>query len=118
MSGPVITLDRALRAPAYQQIAHRLREAVACGTPAPGARLPSTRSLASQLGIARGTVDAAYAMLAGEGMIVARGPAGSVISPHLAASPAACVPATAPRLATHRPPENPLPFRMGLPALD
>ena len=28
------------------------------------------------------------------------------------------MPATAPRLATHRPPENPLPFRMGLPALD
>ena len=57
------------------------------GALAPGARLPSARSLASQLGVARGTVDAAYAVLSGEGIIEARGPAGSIVSPHLAARP-------------------------------
>jgi GntR family transcriptional regulator/MocR family aminotransferase len=49
-----------------------------------GERLPSTRSLAAQLGAARGTVDAAYAMLAAEGWIVARGPAGTIVAPDLA----------------------------------
>jgi GntR family transcriptional regulator / MocR family aminotransferase len=99
MSGPVITLDRALHAPAYKQIAQRLREAVASGTLAPGTRLPSTRSLAAQLSIARG-------------------PAGSVVSPHLAASPVVPAPRPARRLARRPAPVLPLPFRMGLPALD
>jgi GntR family transcriptional regulator / MocR family aminotransferase len=118
MTGPAITFDPGLRTPGYRQIANRLREAVAAGTLAPGARLPSTRSLASQLGVARGTVDAAYAVLGGEGIIDARGPAGSIVSPHLAASP---LPASRParRAAEHIPgPLLPLPFRMGLPALD
>src|SRR5437868_4040873 len=113
-----ITLDPGLRAPAYRQIADRLREAVATGTLAPGARLPSTRSLAAHLGIARGTVDAAYAMLAGEGTILARGPAGSIVSPHLAASPVETVSRSTLRPAQRPPPEAPMPFRMGLPALD
>src|SRR3954449_11337777 len=43
--------------------------------------LDSTRSLAAQLGAARGTVDAAYAMLAGEGWIAARGAAGTIVAP-------------------------------------
>ena len=81
MPAPCITLDPSLSAPTYQQIVARLREAMNTGALAPGARLPSARSLASQLGVARGTVDAAYAVLSGEGIIEARGPAGSIVSP-------------------------------------
>src|SRR5487761_2259424 len=84
MAAPCITLDPTLAAPTYQQIVARLREAMNTGVLTPGARLPSARSLASQLGVARGTVDAAYAVLAGEGTIETRGAAGSVVSPHLA----------------------------------
>ena len=49
--------DRHRTAP--PQIATRLRAAIAAGALAPGARLPSARALADQLGVARGTVDAA-----------------------------------------------------------
>ena len=37
-----------------------LRDAIRCGRLAPGAVVPSTRALAAQLGVSRGTVTAAY----------------------------------------------------------
>ncbi len=114
-----ITLDRSERGPLAQQIANRLRSAIATGTLGAGARLPSARGLASELGVARGTVDAAYAMLAGEGAIEPRGPAGTIVARHLAgrmASPEQRpMPFVTPRAAAEAVPP---PFRMGLPALD
>ncbi|MBN9563188.1 MAG: PLP-dependent aminotransferase family protein [Alphaproteobacteria bacterium] len=116
---PSIALDQTGGAPLYRQIYERVREAIGAGTLRPGEKLPSARSLASQLGIARGTADAAYALLAGEGYIVSRGPAGTQVSPQLTA------PLAASRRATAPPPHASaigsslaLPFRMGLPALD
>ena len=117
---PPIVLDPADTGPLYVQIASRLRAAMAAGTLTAGARLPSARTLASQLGITRGTVDAAYALLAGEGSIEARGSAGTIVSPHLAlltAPPAQ----RAMKLGAGKRPHgavSPVPFRMGLPALD
>ncbi|MBT2421458.1 PLP-dependent aminotransferase family protein [Streptomyces sp. ISL-22] len=49
-----------------------LREAVRTGRLAPGTRLPSSRSLAADLGIARNTVAEAYAELVAEGWLTAR----------------------------------------------
>ncbi|WP_432123529.1 PLP-dependent aminotransferase family protein [Streptomyces sp. C10-9-1] len=49
-----------------------LREAVRSGRLAPGARLPSSRSLAADLGVARNTVADAYAELVAEGWLTAR----------------------------------------------
>ncbi|GAA1848993.1 PLP-dependent aminotransferase family protein [Pseudonocardia ailaonensis] len=49
-----------------------LREAVRSGRLAPGVRLPSSRSLAADLGIARNTVAQAYAELVAEGWLTAR----------------------------------------------
>src|SRR4051795_4773195 len=59
------TLDPAGSEPIFVQIAARVRSAIAAGHIAPGTRLPSTRVLAARLAVARGTVDAAYALLAG-----------------------------------------------------
>jgi GntR family transcriptional regulator / MocR family aminotransferase len=50
-------------------IEHSLREAVRDGRLALGAVLPSSRSLARDLGVARGTVSAAYGQLAAEGYL-------------------------------------------------
>ena len=115
-------LDRQSRVPVYRQLYERTRAAIASGQLPPGGRLPSARSLAAQLGAARGTVDAAYGLLAGEGWIVGRGPAGTIVSPQLAER--LRVPATT-LMAARRggpgalPTEAPLlPFRLGLPALD
>ncbi|GAA1958509.1 PLP-dependent aminotransferase family protein [Catenulispora subtropica] len=50
---------------------HALREAIRDGRLAAGVRLPSTRTLAVELGLARGTVSAAYDQLVAEGHLVA-----------------------------------------------
>src|SRR5262250_161884 len=108
--------------PVYRQLYNQTRAAIASGQLRSGERLPSTRSLAAQIGAARGTVDAAYAMLAAEGWIVARGPAGTVVAPDLVeklrgweSAATAAPPGASNRLAAEMAPRR---FQMGLPALD
>ncbi|HMT14514.1 MAG TPA: GntR family transcriptional regulator [Aestuariivirga sp.] len=48
-------VDRHDREPIQQQIARQIRELVLSGRLAPQAKLPSTRSLAEELGVARAT---------------------------------------------------------------
>jgi GntR family transcriptional regulator / MocR family aminotransferase len=54
-----------------------LRDAVRTGRLRPGARLPSSRTLAQDLGLARNTVADAYGQLVAEGWLVARRGAGT-----------------------------------------
>jgi GntR family transcriptional regulator/MocR family aminotransferase len=106
--------------PLYRQIYEHFRRAIADGQLSSGDRLPSCRRLAEQFATARGTVDAAYAMLAGEGYVVSRGPAGTIVSPDLGARPFAKVTARRPLSvgADTIDGGQPKPFQMGLPALD
>ena len=106
--------------PLYRQVYEHIRIAIRTGQLRPGDRLPSTRSLAERFGTARGTMDAAYAILAGEGYVVGRGPGGTVVSADLD-SRAFAGAASRQRLSTlaSRPAvQAPRPFQMGLPALD
>ncbi|GAA3032312.1 MocR-like pyridoxine biosynthesis transcription factor PdxR [Streptomyces glomeratus] len=57
-----------------------LREAVRTGRLAPGTRLPSSRSLAADLGVARNTVADAYADLVAEGWLTARQGSGTRVT--------------------------------------
>lgn len=57
-----------------------LREAIRDGRLAPGIALPSSRTLAADLGIARGTVTAAYEQLVAEGWLVTRPGAGTAVA--------------------------------------
>ncbi|MCS0637065.1 PLP-dependent aminotransferase family protein [Streptomyces sp. LP05-1] len=57
-----------------------LRDAVRNGRLAPGTRLPSSRSLAADLGIARNTVADAYAELVAEGWLTARQGSGTRVA--------------------------------------
>ena len=66
-----------------------LREAVQAGRLAPGTRLPASRALAVDLGIARNTVAEAYAQLIAEGWLTARQGSGTRVAPAAAFSPAA-----------------------------
>ncbi|HEX3575432.1 MAG TPA: PLP-dependent aminotransferase family protein [Rhodopila sp.] len=112
-----ITLDPAETEPLFLQIAARVRSAIVAGHIAAGAKLPSARALAAQLAVARGTVDAAYALLAGEGAIMTRGAAGTVVSGTSRTEAMEHTPFMfAPEAAATQP--GPLPFQMGLPALD
>ncbi|MFI5802701.1 PLP-dependent aminotransferase family protein [Streptomyces sp. NPDC051561] len=62
-----------------------LREAVRTGRLAPGTRLPSSRTLAADLGIARNTVADAYAELVAEGWLTARQGSGTRVADRAAA---------------------------------
>ncbi|MDT0406165.1 MocR-like pyridoxine biosynthesis transcription factor PdxR [Streptomyces edwardsiae] len=64
-----------------------LREAVRTGRLAPGTRLPSSRSLAADLGLARNTVADAYADLTAEGWLTARQGSGTRVADRAAAGP-------------------------------
>ncbi|MGW3356068.1 MocR-like pyridoxine biosynthesis transcription factor PdxR [Streptomyces bungoensis] len=69
-----------------------LRDAVRTGRLAPGTRLPSSRSLAADLGIARNTVAEAYADLVAEGWLTARQGSGTRVAERAVPPPEAAAP--------------------------
>jgi GntR family transcriptional regulator/MocR family aminotransferase len=64
-----------------------LREAILAGRLLPGTRLPATRALAEELGVARQTVVLVYERLLSEGYAVGRVGAGTFVSGALLAAP-------------------------------
>lgn len=106
--------------PLHRQIYDYFRAAITAGQLRAGDRLPSARALAQQLAVARGTVDAGYAMLAGEGYVSGQRPSGTIVSPGLpgvAGAAAARRPRPRPA-ATDGLTGAPKPFQLGLPAID
>ncbi|MGY4461611.1 GntR family transcriptional regulator [Bradyrhizobium sp. LB13.1] len=81
--GRISPLDPTATEPFYRQIYERFRDAIANGMLKPGDRIPSARALTEELGLARGTIETAYSLLAAEGLIEARGQAGTIVSPDL-----------------------------------
>lgn len=72
MNNPLeIQLDRSAKTPLAEQIRRAIGTAIESGVLTPGARLPSWLDLASQLGVARGTVRLAYERLSDAQLIVA-----------------------------------------------
>ncbi|NWE75062.1 MocR-like pyridoxine biosynthesis transcription factor PdxR [Pseudomonas yamanorum] len=110
-------LDAGASEPIYRQLYWRFRSAIADGLLKPGERIPAARALAKELGLARGTIDTAYSLLAAEGYIQARGQAGTVVAEGIKAS----LPERPTAISDHnavRQKAAVLPFQMGLPALD
>src|SRR5262249_15529578 len=58
--------------PLHRRIYTALKSAIRTGRLGPGARLPSTRTLAADLGVSRNTVTLAYEQLVAEGYVVGR----------------------------------------------
>jgi len=114
-----IHLDRAARTPLAGQIAAAIGTAIHDGRLAPGARLPSWHDLAAQLGVARGTVRAAYDSLRDQQLVVTAGAAGTRVARQpaparaTAARPAPDHPAVAPARRV-----EPVPFQVGVPGQD
>ena len=75
-----IALDRRSSAPLAVQLADTLRAAAAEGYLRAGDRLPSTRELATQLGVSRTVTAAAYEQLHAEGWIVGRHGSGTYVT--------------------------------------
>jgi GntR family transcriptional regulator / MocR family aminotransferase len=102
-------------APLHTRIYRQLREHILSNALTPGARLPSARTLASDLGVSRNTVESAFDQLVAEGFVIRRVGAGSEVAQSLAeavpfarlkpqrvtrAKPPAIAPAPAPLLSS------------------
>jgi GntR family transcriptional regulator / MocR family aminotransferase len=109
--GLLLLLDRKSAVPLRAQLERELRAAIRTGRVRPLARLPSTRALATDLGISRGLVVEAYDQLLAEGYLAARRGAATRVAARtvLGAPPPGAVAVTA------RPQTLRYDFRPGLP---
>lgn len=75
--------------PPFEQIRAQISGHIATGELRPGDRLPTVRDLASDLGIAVGTVQRAYRELEAQGVIVSRRRHGTTVATHAGPASAA-----------------------------
>ncbi|WP_165884420.1 PLP-dependent aminotransferase family protein [Brevibacterium luteolum] len=78
-----VRLDRSSRIGLPLQIVAGIRAEIAAGRLRPGDSLPSSRVLAAQLGVARGTVQTAYEHLIAEGQLLTAARSGTRVNPAL-----------------------------------
>src|SRR4051794_41856687 len=87
-----LSVDRDIDVPIHRQVREGLRRAILDGRLRPGQRIPSTRALATDLGVSRLPVLSAYEQLLHEGYLVGRTGSGTFVSKsipdHLLRSPA------------------------------
>lgn len=103
----------------YKEIYARYRQQILAGQLKPDDRVPAIRTLASELQVARKTVEAAYEILIGEGYFVSQGAKGTRVNPELilaAATEQTALPAPPASDVSLREPKGEL--RLGIPALD
>jgi GntR family transcriptional regulator/MocR family aminotransferase len=113
-----IKIDRSASTTLAEQIRQGVITAISSGVLQPGAKLPSWIALAAQLGVARGTVKAAYDRLADEQVIATSRPGGTTVAQHPAGVERASLSAEAdvpPALYQHLLAEPGI-FQMGVPA--
>ncbi|WP_374471555.1 PLP-dependent aminotransferase family protein [Phenylobacterium sp.] len=115
-----LKLDRSAKPSLAEQIQLGIANAIHEGVLSPGARLPSWQDLATQLGVARGTVRIAYEKLAAAQLVVASRASGTRVAPRPSAHGALAEPVDAgPFIATYEEMiRGPAHFQMGVPALD
>ncbi len=77
----MITFDPESSVAPYAQIRDQVVEGITGGELCAGARLPTVRGLAAELGLAVNTVAKAYKQLEAEGHVVTRGRNGTVVLP-------------------------------------
>jgi len=75
-----VTVDTSSPIPPYEQLRAGIAGLIAVGALAPGAPLPSVRQLATDLGLAPGTVQRAYSELQAAGRIRSRSRRGAVVA--------------------------------------
>ncbi len=127
-----LRLDRDAAESLQRQLIAQLRAAIGDGRLGPGARLPASRALATDLGVSRNVVVAAYDELFAEGYITGRHGSGTYVEATLPAAPRTVVagsvgarrwlggtmPVARPAPADEDDPAGVISFRPGVPALD
>lgn len=75
----IVTIDPGAPVPVYEQIVGQVVAAIGSGALVEGARLPTVRQLAGDLGVAVNTVAKAYRQLEAEGHVATRGRNGTTV---------------------------------------
>lgn len=75
-----LSVDHDSEVPPFEQLRRRLIVDITSRRLPEGTRLPSVRALASELGLAAGTVARTYKELEAEGYVATRGRAGTVVT--------------------------------------
>jgi GntR family transcriptional regulator/MocR family aminotransferase len=73
-------LDRTAAEPVYRQVLRLMQQAILTSQLLPGAKLPSSRTLATDLGIARNTVLHVYDQLTAEGYVISTTGSGTYVA--------------------------------------
>jgi DNA-binding transcriptional regulator YhcF (GntR family) len=76
----ILSVDPSLPMPAYEQMREQITRMIVAGTLPVGARLPTIRQLAADLGLAKGTVARAYELLESESAIETHGRKGTFVA--------------------------------------
>ncbi len=77
---PWVSLDPSSGAPYYRQLYDGMRRAILSGLLSSGTRLPSTRTLATELGVSRTTVVTAFEGLLAEGYLEGKVGSGTFVA--------------------------------------
>ncbi len=77
----IVHVDAASPVPVFEQLRAQIERLIVSGQLAAGATLPPIRHLATDLGIARGTVNKVYEQLARDGLVRTAGRHGTVVQP-------------------------------------
>jgi DNA-binding transcriptional regulator YhcF (GntR family) len=78
--GEWLRVDSQAGRPLFDQLRNQIIDAIRAGTLAPGARLPTVRELAGQLGLAVNTVARSYRELENAGIVETRGRFGTFVA--------------------------------------
>jgi DNA-binding transcriptional regulator YhcF (GntR family) len=76
----ILSVDPERALPVYEQVREQIKRMVASGTLRVGAQLPTIRQLATDLGLAKGTIERAYELLEADAVIETKGRKGTFVS--------------------------------------
>jgi GntR family transcriptional regulator len=76
----IVSVDPGHALPVYEQVREQITRMVTSGTLTVGTQLPTIRQLASDLGLAKGTIAKAYELLESQALIESRGRHGTFVA--------------------------------------
>jgi GntR family transcriptional regulator len=77
----IVHIDGHSAVPVFEQVRSQIQRMIASGQLHPGMKLPTIRRLATDLGLARGTINKVYDLLADDGFVSTSGRHGTTVLP-------------------------------------
>ncbi len=76
----ILSVDPTRALPVYEQVREQIHRMVVSGTLKAGVQMPTIRQLASDLGLAKGTIERAYELLEADTVIESKGRKGTFVA--------------------------------------